>query len=117
MIFIGGERTRVSADTLVKMAEESLAHRTGLLWLSDFASIFSSCKWCTSEIADVGIFVCSATKSGACDKWEIDEFGKAVRRGWQELATRVAEGGVAGETRVIRFMTRVMIEDEGDVNI
>ena len=44
----GGERTRVSADTLVKMAEDHLAHRTGLLWLSDFASILSSCKWCIS---------------------------------------------------------------------
>ena len=40
----GGERTRVSADTLVNMADNILAHRTCLLWLSDFASIFSSCK-------------------------------------------------------------------------
>ena len=31
--------------------------------------------------------------------------------------TRVAEGGVAGETRVIRLMTRVTTDDEGDVNI
>ena len=36
----GGERTRVSADTLVKMADNIFAHRTGLLWLSEFASIF-----------------------------------------------------------------------------
>ena len=39
----GDEHTRVSADTLVKMADNILAHRTGLLWFSDFASIFSSC--------------------------------------------------------------------------
>ena len=61
--------------------------------------------------------MCSATKSGGCDKWEIDEFDKVVRRGWQQIATRVAEGGVAAETRVIRLMTRVTIDDEGDVNI
>ena len=47
-LIAGGERTRVSADTLVKMADNILAHRTGLLWLADFAGIFSSCKWCTT---------------------------------------------------------------------
>ena len=31
--------------------------------------------------------------------------------------TRVAEGGVAGETRVIRLLTRVTIDGEGDINI
>ena len=29
----------------------------------------------------------------------------------------MAEGGVAGDTRVIRFMTRVTTDDEGDFNI
>ena len=72
MKITGGERMRVSADTLVKMAHNILAHRTGLLWLSDFASIFSSCKWYSSYIIDIGIFVCFATKLGGYDKWEID---------------------------------------------
>ena len=62
-------------------------------------------------------FVCFATNSVGCDKWEIDEFPKAVRRGWRLIAKMVAEGGVAGETRVIRLMTRVTIGEEGDVNI